>query len=82
MKKFYLLLLISLVSQQFYGQKQNENTDKKGLIEKEQKSFTHKMAIGNNINPNTQNYDLQYQRMDVEYGSGSQQYLWLGNVSF
>lgn len=65
MKKFYFLLLISLVSQQFYGQKQNENTDKKGLIEKEQKSFTHKMAIGNNINPNTQNYDLQYQRMDV-----------------
>ncbi|GEJ47172.1 peptidase M1 [Chryseobacterium sp. ON_d1] len=36
----------------------------KGLIEKEKKSFTQKMNIGN-TNPNTLNYDLQYQRMDV-----------------
>lgn len=36
----------------------------KGLIEKEKKSFTHKMNIGN-VNANTLNYDLQYQRMDV-----------------
>lgn len=64
MKKVYLLMLISLLSQQFYGQKQEANTDKKGLLEKEKKSFTHKMAMGN-VNPNTLNYDLQYQRMDV-----------------
>lgn len=64
MKKVYLLMLISLLSQQFYGQKQEANIDKKGLLEKEKKSFAHKMAMGN-VNPNTLNYDLQYQRMDV-----------------
>ncbi|MDR6370735.1 aminopeptidase N [Chryseobacterium bernardetii] len=64
MTKLYLLVLGFLLSQQFYGQKQRQNTDMKGLIEKEKKSFTQKMNIGN-INPNTLNYDLQYQRMDV-----------------
>ncbi|MGG7438844.1 M1 family aminopeptidase [Chryseobacterium arthrosphaerae] len=64
MRKIYLLLFVSLLCQQFYGQKQGENTDKKGLLEKEKKSFAHKMNAGN-TNPNTLNYDLQYQRMDV-----------------
>ncbi|WP_374463915.1 M1 family aminopeptidase [Chryseobacterium sp.] len=64
MTKLYLLVLGFLFSQQFYGQNQRQNTDMKGLIEKEKKSFTQKMNIGN-INPNTLNYDLQYQRMDV-----------------
>ncbi len=64
MTKLYLLVLGFLLSQQFYSQKQRQNTDMKGLIEKEKKSFTQKMNIGN-INPNTLNYDLQYQRMDV-----------------
>lgn len=64
MTKLYLLVLGFLLSQQFYSQKQRQNTDMKGLIEKEKKSFTKKMNIGN-INPNTLNYDLQYQRMDV-----------------
>jgi hypothetical protein len=64
MTKLYLLVLGFLLSQQFYAQKQRQNTDMKGLIEKEKKSFTQKMNIGN-INPNTLNYDLQYQRMDV-----------------
>ncbi|UKB85440.1 T9SS type A sorting domain-containing protein [Chryseobacterium sp. MEBOG06] len=64
MTKLYLLILGFLISQPFYGQKQDQNIDMKGLIEKEKKSFTHKMNIGN-VNANTLNYDLQYQRMDV-----------------
>jgi aminopeptidase N len=62
MKKFYFLLLSIFVFQQFYAQ--NDNIEKKGLIAKEMKSFAHKMAVGN-VNPNTLNYDLQYQRMNV-----------------
>ncbi|AZA82914.1 peptidase M1 [Chryseobacterium lactis] len=64
MKKLYLLVLGLLVSQPLYSQKQNSNIDMKGLVEKEKKSFANKMAAGN-VNPNTLNYDLQYQRMDV-----------------
>ncbi|WP_426477827.1 M1 family aminopeptidase [Chryseobacterium sp. CBSDS_008] len=64
MTKLYLLVLGFLLSQQFYSQKHEQNIDMKGLIEKEKKSFTQKMNIGN-INPNTLNYDLQYQRMEV-----------------
>lgn len=62
MRKFYFLVLSVFVFQQMFAQ--NDNIDKKGLIDKEMKSFTHKMAVGN-VNPNTLNYDLQYQRMDV-----------------
>jgi aminopeptidase N len=64
MTKLYLLLLGFVLFQPLYGQKYEQNTDMKGLIEKEKKSFTQKMNIGN-TNPNTLNYDLQYQRMDV-----------------
>ncbi|PWN69169.1 peptidase M1 [Chryseobacterium phosphatilyticum] len=64
MKKLYLLMLGFLISQQFYGQKTELNIDRKGLKDKEMKSFATKMAAGN-INANTLNYDLQYQRMDV-----------------
>jgi len=70
MTKLYLLVLGFLFSQQFYGQKHEQNTDMKGLIEKEKKSFTQKMNIGN-TNPNTLNYDLQYQRMDVTLNPAS-----------
>lgn len=64
MTKLYLLVLGFVLFQPFYGQKYEQNTDMKGLIEKEKQSFTQKMNIGN-TNPNTLNYDLQYQRMDV-----------------
>ncbi|MDR3024689.1 M1 family aminopeptidase [Chryseobacterium sp.] len=70
MTKLYLLVLGFLFSQQFYGQKHEQNIDMKGLIEKEKKSFTQKMNIGN-TNPNTLNYDLQYQRMDVALNPAS-----------
>ncbi|MFC5873614.1 M1 family aminopeptidase [Chryseobacterium arachidis] len=56
------MILGMLAFQQFYAQ--NDNIERKGLIEKEMKSFANKMVAGN-INPNTLNYDLQYQRMDV-----------------
>jgi len=61
MRKFYFLVL-SLLAVQAYAQ--NDNLEKKGLIAKEMKSFANKMEVGN-TNPNTLNYDLQYQRMDV-----------------
>ncbi|MCI3936767.1 T9SS type A sorting domain-containing protein [Chryseobacterium aahli] len=61
MKKFYLLILGVLVCQTVLAQ---ENIEMKGLMAKEMKSFTAKMNTGN-TNPNTLNYDLQYQRMDV-----------------
>lgn len=70
MTKLYLLVLGFLLSQPFYGQKHEQNIDMKGLIEKEKKSFTQKMNIGN-TNPNTLNYDLQYQRMDVTLNPAS-----------
>lgn len=44
---------------------QLQNIDMKSLRNKEMKSFTAKMNVGN-TNPNTLNYDLQYQRMDLD----------------
>ncbi len=61
MKKFYFLCLSLFAGQSFFAQ---ENLEMKGLMAKEMKSFTAKMNAGN-TNPNTLNYDLQYQRMDV-----------------
>lgn len=61
MKKFYLIILSILTNQTVLAQ---ENLEMKGLMAKEMKSFTAKMNAGN-TNPNTLNYDLQYQRMDV-----------------
>jgi aminopeptidase N len=62
MRKFYFLLLSVFAFHQSYAQ--NDNVERKGLIAKEMKSFANKMAVGN-TNPNTLNYDLQYQRMNV-----------------
>ena len=62
MRKFYFLLLSVLAFQHSYAQ--NDNVEKRGLIAKEMKSFANKMEVGN-TNPNTLNYDLRYQRMDV-----------------
>lgn len=62
MKKLSLLAVTLLFSQQ--GFSQQLNTDRKGLVDKEMKSFTQKMTAYN-VNPNTLNYDLLYQRMEV-----------------
>ncbi|WP_292008545.1 M1 family aminopeptidase [Chryseobacterium sp.] len=53
-----------LLSSLFYGQTSENKESKKALMAKEMKSFVNKMSAGN-INPNTLNYDLQYQRMDL-----------------
>lgn len=62
MKKIYFLLMSIMLIQQLYAQ--NENVEMKGLMAKEMKSYANKMAAGN-TNPNTLNYDLQYQRLNV-----------------
>ncbi|WP_374459069.1 M1 family aminopeptidase [Chryseobacterium taeanense] len=62
MRKIYFLLLSIFAFQQSYAQ--SDNIENKGLIAREMKSFANKMAVGN-VNPNTLNYDLRYQRMDV-----------------
>ncbi|WP_294225498.1 M1 family metallopeptidase [uncultured Chryseobacterium sp.] len=62
MKKIYFLVLSVFVFQQFCAQ--SDNIERKAMMAKEMKSFAQKMAIGN-INPNTLNYDLQYQRLDL-----------------
>lgn len=64
MRNVYLLCLSIFAFHTFSAQYINENVDKKGLIKKEMNSYAAKMAAGN-INPNTLNYDLQYQRMDI-----------------
>ena len=63
MRILYFFILGLLVPQQFYAQNEH-NIDRKGLVAMEKKSFAKKM-IAYNVNPNTSNYDLQYQRMDV-----------------
>ncbi|QQV03582.1 MULTISPECIES: M1 family aminopeptidase [Chryseobacterium] len=62
MKNIYLLLLSLFTAGLIKAQ--SMNIEKKGLVEKEMASYSAKMGAGN-INNNTLNYDLQYQRMDV-----------------
>lgn len=57
-----IFLLAIFLSQCFYAQTVNNGI--KAFREKEMKSVTNKMGTGNN-NPNTLNYDLKYQRMEV-----------------
>ena len=64
MRKFYLLCVSIFAIHTLSAQNQNENVERKGLLNKEMKSYAAKMAAGN-TNPNTLNYDLQYQRMEV-----------------
>ncbi|KPE52245.1 M1 family aminopeptidase [Chryseobacterium indologenes] len=70
MKTFYFFVACALLSQPFYSQDRKENIERKGLTAKEMQSYANKMAAGN-INPNTLNYDLQYQRMDLTLTPGS-----------
>lgn len=61
MKKFGSLFLVFGI---FYSTFAQENIERKGIIEKEIAANASRMTTYN-INPNTLNYDLQYQRMDV-----------------
>lgn len=69
MRKFYIVCITIFAIYTLSAQNQNENVEKKGLLNKEMKSYAAKMAAGN-TNPNTLNYDLQYQRMDVTIDPG------------
>ena len=60
MKKIYAFILSLLFFSQIFAQTEFEH---KGLIEKEIGNYQRMLDF--NINPNTLNYDLQYQRMDV-----------------
>ena len=58
-----ITLIVLCISAAAWAQK-NDIADKDQLLLKEKKAFTKKMALGNN-NPNTNNYDLRYQRLDL-----------------
>lgn len=59
MKKIYILLFINIFSVYISAQEDFHQN----LIERELRNY--KSTFDFNINPNTLNYDLQYQRMDV-----------------
>ncbi len=61
MKKIFFLL-VTILASQLKAQILPDQTSV--LISKEQKAFLNKMNVGN-VNPNTLNYDLRYQRMDI-----------------
>ena len=61
MKKLYFLILLILTFSPVFGQE--NDTDKKSLITREIQNY-NKM-VDYNINPNTLNYDLKYQRLDL-----------------
>ena len=60
MKKIYFLMIFLLFSIQIPAQFISENKD---LMSKEMGRYQR--MIDFNVNPNTLNYDLKYQRMDV-----------------
>ncbi len=62
MKNLYSLIAILLGVNVLNAQ--SVLSEKQQLINKEMKGAASKMMSGN-LNPNTQNYDLQYQRMDL-----------------
>ena len=61
MKKFYVLIL-ALISVQIYSQK-NEEAERKSMIKSEKGKYMK--MINYNENPNTLNYDLKYQRLEL-----------------
>lgn len=73
MKKLYFII-ICLISVTSFSQRY-EDLEMKGLIENESQRF--QKITDYNVNPNTLNYDLQYQRLDLQldpanyYVSGS-----------
>lgn len=62
MKKLYVLLL-SCFCLQIFAQ-QNEEAELKSLINQELAGYSK--MIGYNVNPNTLNYDLKYQRLELD----------------
>ena len=61
MKQFYVLaLMLSFV--QIFGQ--NEEADRKSIIKSESQRYAK--MLNYNVNPNTLNYDLKYQRLEMD----------------
>ncbi|QDP86364.1 T9SS type A sorting domain-containing protein [Chryseobacterium sp. SNU WT5] len=61
MKKIYVLLMLSVLTQVFA---QNEEAERKSMINNESRQYAK--MIDFNVNPNTLNYDLKYQRLDLD----------------
>ena len=63
--KFYLFLILLAFTS---ISAQENNIENKGIIKKEAKSFNKMLTF--NLNPNTLNYDLKYQRLDLTINPG------------
>ncbi|WP_027377430.1 M1 family aminopeptidase [Kaistella palustris] len=68
MKKFYVLIL-ALIFVQIYSQK-NEEAERKSMIKNELGQYSK--MINYNENPNTLNYDLKYQRLELDLNPSQQ----------
>lgn len=68
MKKHYLLLFFAVFNTMIFAQ--NDNIDRKGLIERESRTYQKLMDV--NVNPNTLNYDLKYQRLELDLDPAQQ----------
>ena len=60
MRNFYSLLFLAIFFTHFTAQ---DSLEHQTLVENESKSYKNRSDF--NVNPNTLNYDLKYQRMDV-----------------
>ena len=68
MKKLYVILL-ALIFVQVYSQK-NEEAERKSMISNELLKYSK--MIDYNVNPNTLNYDLRYQRLELDLDPAQQ----------
>ncbi|OWR13848.1 M1 family aminopeptidase [Chryseobacterium sp. VAUSW3] len=68
MKKIYVMLL-GLIFVQIYAQK-NEEAERKSMINKELLKYSK--MVDYNVNPNTLNYDLRYQRLELDLDPAQQ----------
>ncbi|SFH87133.1 M1 family aminopeptidase [Halpernia frigidisoli] len=64
MKKIYLLILISVFGFYLKGQNISEEAERKSLLNTEKNNFAKMIAF--NVNPNTLNYDLKSQRIELQ----------------
>lgn len=72
MNKLYLFLIFTLIGFNFNAQDKNEEADWKSMIKSE--SNAHSKMLTFNVNPNTLNYDLKAQRLELQVDP-SQQYI-------
>lgn len=72
MKNFYFLIL-SFVFSVFYCQRESEMST---LVKSEVNRYSKMMASTRNVNPNTLNYDLKYQRLELNLDPATS-----GNIS-